>query len=344
MDYNNMKKGDLCLVTGITGYLASWVGKYLLQDGFRVRGTMRNINDSKKVKMIKENLPGIELVEADLQKEKGWKEAVEGCKWVFHVASPQAKKTEKNLIASATQGTKYALQASFQSNTVKKVVVTSSESAIIFGHPSTKTTFTENDWTNPKNISEYFRSKTLAEKIAWDMVQNKVQNPNNVKLSTINPVFIFGPSCLPNVSFTQGWIKKIAEGKEPMQPDMSADVVDVRDCARMHITIMDKKETNGNRHFSIGARGKFVDLPTAIRHNFSHLGFAPSSKVMPKYMMWIGKLFSKEAASAYPLTGKTIRRESIHTDVYTYQHTNFDTIIKETVEDLLAKNALVSKV
>ena len=338
-----MKKNDLCLVTGITGYVASWIGKYLVEDGFRVRGTIRNINDSKKVKMIKENLPRIELVEADLQTEKGWREAVAGCKWVFHVASPQAKKTEKNLISSATQGTKHALQASFQSNFVKKVVVTSSESAIIFGHPATKTLFTENDWTNPKNISEYFRSKTLAEKLAWDMAQDKKQNPDNVKLSTINPVFIFGPSCLPTVSFTQEMIKEIAEGKQPMQPDMSADVVDVRDCARMHITIMDKEETNGNRHISLAARGKFVDLPKAINHHFSHLGFAPPTKIMPKYMMWMGKFFNKNAASAYPLTGKTIRRESIYPDVYDYQYTNFNQIIKETVEDLLAKNALENK-
>jgi nucleoside-diphosphate-sugar epimerase len=85
-----MKPGDLCLVTGVSGYLASWLAKQLLDAGYQARGTVRSLADTEKVSTMRTLLPGVELTEADLRSPRGWIEADAGCQWIFHVASPQA--------------------------------------------------------------------------------------------------------------------------------------------------------------------------------------------------------------------------------------------------------------
>lgn len=334
-----MQKGDLCLVTGITGYLASWIGKYLIEEGFQVRGTVRKLSNVNQIDEMNEFLPGVELVEANLLSEEGWKEAAEGCKWVFHVASPQFN-VKADLVETATKGTKHVMNAAFQSGTVRKIVITSSEAAMVFGHPASKLTFSEDDWTNPNGIADYYRSKTLAEKLAWDLVKDQTRNPRGVELASINPCIIFGPSLLPGVRFSVENVKNIAEGKMPMLPDMVLHFVDVRDCARMHIAIMNDPNTNGNRHLSFSAKGSFLDIASAIHDNYSDQGFAPSKKVMPKFFMWPLKFFNKEVASVYPRIGKDTTYISKYPNVYPYQYTEFSDIIRDTM-DYLLDNKLV---
>src|SRR5258707_8166001 len=106
-----MQRNDLCLITGVSGYLASWIAKGLLEEGFRVRGTLRSLADEPKVSTMRGLLPGIELVSADLRLPAGWAEAVAGCPWIFHVASPQAVPSEKDRTEGATQGTAYLMRA-----------------------------------------------------------------------------------------------------------------------------------------------------------------------------------------------------------------------------------------
>src|SRR5262245_6567686 len=104
-----VKEGDLCLVTGASGYLGSWTAKYLLEQGFRVRGTVRSLDDKARNETLRQLLPGIELVAADLREEEGWGAAVSGVKWVFHVASPQAVKSERDRTGGAVSGTRFVL-------------------------------------------------------------------------------------------------------------------------------------------------------------------------------------------------------------------------------------------
>src|SRR5262245_5729220 len=121
-----MKEGDLCLVTGASGYLASWIARYLLEQGYRVRGTVRNMQDRQRNEALQRMLPGIELVAADLRHEAGWRAAVAGVQWVFHVASPQAVKSERDRTGGALSGTRHLLAAAFAEPSVRKIVVTSS--------------------------------------------------------------------------------------------------------------------------------------------------------------------------------------------------------------------------
>src|SRR5260221_14787167 len=94
MKEQRMQPEDLCLVTGITGYVASWIGKDLLEQGYRVRRTVRNLTDEEKIHKMRELLPGAEFVEADLRSKAGWEKAGDGCRWVFPVARPQAVASE----------------------------------------------------------------------------------------------------------------------------------------------------------------------------------------------------------------------------------------------------------
>lgn len=335
-----MHRGDLCLVTGITGYVASWIGKDLLEAGYRVRGTVRSLQDAEKIHTMRELLPGVELVEADLRSTKGWAEAIEGCKWIFHVASPQAVPSETDRTGGATSGTRFVLTAAFASDTVEKVVVTSSEAAIAYNLPASQTRFTEDDWTKAEGAGDYFRSKTLAEKLAWDLARDPVQNPRQVALSTINPSMILGPSLVPWVRYSHATVKQVAEGRTTRSPDMSNYFVDVRDCAAMHIAIMHDPSTDGHRHLCYAVRGRTVDLATIVRDNYTVLGFSPAARTYPLFLMWILKFFNANVASVYPLLGKETVRETRYPDVYQYHYTDLPQMVRETMDDLLARKAV----
>ncbi len=236
-----MQPGDLCLVTGVSGHLASRIAKDLLEGGFRVRGTVRNLKDSDKVRTMRSLLPGIDLVEVDLRSPVGWPEAAEECRWIFRVASPQGVSSETDRTGAAVRGTEHLMRAALGAASVEKIVLTSSEAAVAYGHPRSKQRFDEDDWTNPKGpagANDYFRSKTLAEKLAWDLVSDPTLNSNGIALSTINPGLILGPTLVPWGRFSLEMLKTIAESGMPLIPDMVTHIVDVRDCARMHIALM----------------------------------------------------------------------------------------------------------
>lgn len=209
-----MKTGDLCLVTGVSGYLASWLDRQLLDAGYRVRGTVRSLADAEKVSTMRALLPSVELAQSDLRSSHGSAEAVAGCQWVSHVASPQAVPSETDRTGGAVQGTEYLMRAAFAEPSVRKIVLTSSEAAI--GYGLRKQHFTEDDWTNldgPAGRNDYLRSKTLAEKRAWALAADRMVNPRAVPLSVVNPGFILGPSLVPWGRFSMESLKAQAEGR-----------------------------------------------------------------------------------------------------------------------------------
>ena len=340
-----MQKDDFVLVTGITGYLASWIAKYLLDEGYRVRGTVRSLTDVDRINTMRALLPGAEFVEADLRNAAGWENAVAGCQWVFHVASPQAVKSETDRTGGAVQGTEHILTAAFNSGSVRKVVVTSSEAAIAYGHPATKHRFDESDWTvlDGPGVIDYFRSKTLAEKLAWDLARDERRNPHRVALSTVNPGLILGPAMVPWGRFSIELLKNLAEGKMPMLPDMNMAVVDVRDCARMHIAIMQDRSADGKRHLSFGASGKFVDLARAVRDGYSDRGFNPSTRIAPQCVLWVMKFFSGDVASIYNHTGHEKVYVQQSPNVYRYRHTDLRQIVRDSMDQMLKNGWLTIK-
>lgn len=335
-----MEKGDLCLVTGVSGYLASWIAQDLLKQGYQVRGTVRDLSDTERNGTLKQLLPGIELVAADLRKADGWAEAVRGTKWVFHVASPQAVKTEKDRTGGAVDGTRHLMAAAFSCPSVKKVVMTSSEAAVAYGHPRNKQRFDESDWTELKGMkdsptADYFRSKTLAEQLAWEWAADPLRNPRRIPLSVINPSFILGPSLVPWARFSLDSFKGMVAGTSSLMVDMNLRMVDVRDCASMHIALMKAPAANNRRHLCFAVTGKMVDIPTAVREEFGGLGFKPATRMLPNWVIGIARHFSGEAASVYSHIGNDMRYFPQHPEVYKYRYTSLRRIVSDAMHSML---------
>ena len=192
-------ENDLILVTGASGYIASHIVKKLLEKSFRVRGTVRSLKDEKKVAPLRKLVPNpkheLELVEADLLKEETWINAVKGCTYVLHTASPfpnSSPKDENELINPAVNGTLYVLRACVQDGVkIKRVVLTSSIAAIAGANFEQNRTYTEKDWPKVEALDPYSKSKTMAEKSAWDFLeQRKKNNLPCFELAVINPGYV----------------------------------------------------------------------------------------------------------------------------------------------------------
>jgi dihydroflavonol-4-reductase len=337
-----MKIGDTCLVTGVSGYLGAWLAHYLLEEGFRVRGSVRSSFGEGRRAILRELLPGVELVEADLDLAAGWADAVEGCRWVFHVASPLPEAGRSDHAAVAEAGTRHVLGAAFGESLVEKIVVTSSEAAICFGHSRTKRRFSEDDWTpldGPAAANPYFASKTAAERLSWAMAADRADNPRSVPLATINPSLIVGPSLVPWGRFSLKSIEDIAEGRMKVVPDMVTRFVDVRDCARMHIAIMRNAASDGERHFCFADEGTFQQVAEIIAARFSHAGLSPKPWVASYWVMRLLGLVSGEARSMASRIGRRGDYETRGRCPYRYEFVRLDEMITNSVESILAHRA-----
>lgn len=285
------------LVTGASGYIASWIVKYLLEEGHTVHGTVRSLNKKEKtehLQKISENAKGeLKLFEADLMKEGSFAEAMKGCDIVMHTASPfivgNITDPETELIQPAKLGTSNVLNEANNSETVKRVVLTSSVVAIygdaIDGKHVPNNTFTEEHWntTSSADHQPYPYSKTVAEKEAWKIADAQ----DKWVLTTINPGFVFGPSLNKNNQGTSAtFIKNLGDGtfKQGM-PDLGGVQVDVRDVAQAHILAGFNEKSSG-RHITAGSNARFIELANILRDHFGDAYPFPN-KVVPKFLIWL---------------------------------------------------------
>jgi len=259
------------LVTGGTGFLASHIILQLLENGYKVKTTLRSLQ--RKIEIINmleaggiTDLNNLSFVETDLTKDNNWDKALQGCDYVQHVASPfpaQEPKDENELIIPARDGALRVLKAARDAK-VKRVVLTSSFAAIGYSIDPIDHIFTENDWTDPdSHIPPYIKSKTIAEKAAWEFVQNE---GGAMEMAAINPVAIFGPVLGKDYSASIGYIDAILKGIIKETPPIAFGVVDVRDVASIHISAMINPLANGER-FLATTEGtvSFYDIAELIK-------------------------------------------------------------------------------
>jgi len=249
---NNLNDKQTVLVTGGTGFIGIYCILKLIQEGYKVKTTLRSLNRKEEVLNILKSagitsFENLTFIEADLTKDQNWDEAVKGCTYVLHVASPfpaGEPEDENELIIPAKEGALRVLRASRDAG-VKRVVLTSSFAAIGYGRDIKDHIFTEKDWTNTDTITAaYIKSKTLAEKAAWDFIE---QQGNGLELSVINPVGVFGPALGKDYSTSIGLIKHILDGAMTETPAFTFGVVDVRDVADIHLLAMVHPEAKGKR-------------------------------------------------------------------------------------------------
>ena len=285
------------LVSGGAGYIASWLIRYLLEQGSPVRASVRDKSNTEKcahLNKLSEEFPGkLELFEADLLKDGSFDQAMAGCELVMHTASPfqisGISDPQKQLIDPALKGTANVLEAANKNESVKRVVLTSSVAAIMGDNTDADAkpdrTMTEADWNASANISHqaYSYSKTLAEKEAWKI--NEAQS--RWDLVVINPAFVLGPSLSERADGASvDFMRSMVNGKyKSGVPALTFGVVDVRDVARAHMLAGYTPKASG-RHITSAETMSFLDIANSLRDSFGDKYPIPKGGV-PKFMLYL---------------------------------------------------------
>jgi nucleoside-diphosphate-sugar epimerase len=302
------------LVTGGSGFIGSYCILQLLGAGHSVRTTVRDLKREPEVRaMLKEG--GVEangrlsFVAADLTKDTGWPEAVSGCEYVLHVASPlppNVPKDENELIVPAREGTLRALRAARDAG-VKRVVLTSSFAAIGYGHKEQAAPFDETRWTDPNggDVLPYTKSKTLAEGAAWDFM---VKQGGGLELSVINPVGVFGPVLGPDYSTSILLVQRLMDGAMPGAPRLYFGIVDVRDVADLHIRAMTDPAAKGERFLAVA--GDFMSILEMAKVLRSRLGAAAKKVPTREVPNWVVRLVAMKDPAAKQILPELGKRKN----------------------------------
>jgi len=301
------------LLTGASGYIGKHITLQLLNQGYEVRASVRNLSKSSEVREAVAPLvldsskldSRLTFVELDLEKDSGWSEALNGVDVLMHTASPfplASPKDENELIRPAVEGTLRALRAA-KSAGVKRVILTASVAAI-YGRelPVGAETYDETMWTDvnhPVGRVAYTKSKTLAERAAWDFIKNEAPE---IALTTINPVLVVGAPLDKNFGSSISLIERVLQGKDPMLPDLNFALVDVRDVATMHIAAIGNDATKGERLIASSETRSFIEIAKFMKANY------PTSKVKikqaPTFLIKLLSLFDGSIKLILPQLGK----------------------------------------
>jgi nucleoside-diphosphate-sugar epimerase len=303
--------GELVLVTGGSGFIGAHCILQLLEKGYRVRATVRSPSREPEVRAMLRTGgvdPGdkLEFVTADLTSDAGWPEAVAGCAYVLHVASPfppAAPKHEDELIIPAREGALRVLRAARDAG-VKRVVLTSSYAAIGYGQPQQKAPFDETNWTNPNgdDVRAYTKSKTLAERAAWNFI---AKEGGALELSVVNPVGVFGPVLGPDYSTSILLVQRLMDGAMPGCPRLWFGLVDVRDVADMHLKCMTDPAAKGERFLAVA--GEFLSIVEIARILKRRMGAAAKrvpTMELPDFMVRLAAMRDPAVQQILPELGK----------------------------------------
>ncbi|KAL6728819.1 hypothetical protein Aduo_010554 [Ancylostoma duodenale] len=300
----------LVLVTGASGYIASHCVKLLLSEGYRVRGTVRSLKNEKKVAPVRQLQQDdrLELVEADLLRPDDWPDVVSGCHYILHIASPFPIVASETCIDIAVNGTLNVLRAAEKQPSVKKVVLTSSCAAVNEGHPQDRV-FDETSWTDvlSPTVEYYAKSKTLAEKAAWQFMDG-IKEGNKFSLTCLNPTMVVGPLLINEEGASITLVRRFLNTEMPAVPQLNLAFVDVRDVAKAHIEAMRRPESDGERILITSQPSFwFRDIARILGKEFRHQGFWVPRYQVPYCLLWLYSFFDKEAAACLNRVGHTIR-------------------------------------
>jgi nucleoside-diphosphate-sugar epimerase len=299
------------LVTGGSGFIGTHCILQLLAAGHQVRTTIRNLKREGDVRaMLKVGgaEPGnrLSFFAADLENDAGWREAVAGCDFVLHVASPlppSVPKHEDELIVPAREGTLRVLRTSRDAG-VKRVVVTSSFAAVGYGHKVRETPFNETDWTDPNgdDVAPYTKSKTLSERAAWDFLSKE---GGSLELSVVNPVAVFGPVMGPDYSASILLVQRMMDGAMPGTPQLYFGAVDVRDVADLHLRAMTHPAAKGERFLAVaGDFLSMLDIAKILKARMGASAKRVPTRQLPNWMVRLAALRDPAIKLILPELGK----------------------------------------
>jgi nucleoside-diphosphate-sugar epimerase len=302
---------SVVLVTGGSGFIGSYCILQLLHGGHTVRTTVHSLEREGEVRALLKQAgaePGgrLSFFAAELENDAGWGDAVAGCDYVLHVASPLPQRVPRDadeLIVPAREGTRRVLRASRDTG-VKRVVLTSSFAAIGYGQKPQAKPFDESNWTNPdaEGVQPYAKSKTLAERAAWDFV---AREGNGLELAVINPVMVAGPVLGPDYSSSIILVQRLMDGAVPGCPRLCFGIVDVRDVADLHVRAMTNPAAKDERFLAVA--GDFMSIREIAGVLKARLGTAARrvpTREVPNWLVRAAVLFDPAVKQVLPELGK----------------------------------------
>jgi dihydroflavonol-4-reductase len=299
------------LVTGGSGFIGSRAILQLLAAGHQVRTTVRSLAREAGVRaMLKEG--GVEpdarlsFAVADLESDAGWLQAVAGCDYVLHIASPfppSLPQHEDELIVPAREGALRVLRAARDAG-VRRVVLTSSFAAIGYGQEVQQAPSNESDWTDlaGDDVQPYAKSKTLAERAAWDFI---AREGGALELAVVNPVGVFGPVLGADYSTSILLVQRLMDGAMPGCPQLAFGVVDVRDVADLHLRAMTDPAAKGERFLAVS--GDFMSIRDIARVLKKRMGVSARqvpTRQLPNWLVRLAALRDPAVKQILPELGK----------------------------------------
>jgi dihydroflavonol-4-reductase len=311
MGRRSMSGGETVLVTGGSGYIGGWCVASLLQRGYVVRTTVRDLSKEAAVRASLAKIvdPGnrLSFYAANLTSDEGWDVATQGCDYVLHVASPLGVANPKDpneLIVPAREGAKRAVAAAIKAK-VKRVVMTSSVAATDKGDQGGRGDWTADEmvWTDPAapKVSAYAQSKTLAERAAWELIHAAT---TDTTLATVNPALVLGPVTSGDYSESVQVVERLLSGRVPGIPRLGFNIVDVRDVADLHIRAMTDEKAAGERFIAAGQFAWMGDVAEILRGNLGAAAAKTPTRKVPDFVIRLASLFDKDLGAVTPSLGR----------------------------------------
>jgi len=302
------------LVSGGSGYIAGFLIRQLVAEGWTVNATVRSLAREAEVRArLGVDNARLHFFAADLSADAGWAEAMAGCTHVAHVASPFPPKAVKHadeLIVPARDGALRALRAAKAAG-VTRFVLTSSAAAVAYGHPPGKTTYTEADWSDPKNpdCSPYAQSKTIAERAARDWI---AAEGGAMEFVSINPSLVVGPVMDADVSTSIEAIEKMLSGALPGCPRLGFGVVDVRDLADLHVRVLTAPGIAGERFIASGRFLMLVEIAKILKARLGPKARKVPTRPLPDFLVRLSAIFDPLVRSVLSEIGRTRDMDASH--------------------------------
>lgn len=302
------------LVTGGSGYIAGFLIRQLIENGWTVHATVRSLKREGEVRgWLNIDNGKLAFFAADLEHDAGWAEAIAGCTHVAHVASPFPLGVPKNadeLVVPAREGALRALRFARAAG-VKRFVLTSSMAAIAYGHGKGRDLYDEADWTNLANpeVMPYPRSKTVAERAARDWV---AAEGGDMEFASVNPAAVFGPLLSDDLSTSIEVVRQLLEGKVPMCPDVGFSIIDVRDVADLHYRALITEGIKDERFVCSGPFLKFIDVAHILKANLGEQARKVPTRKMPDWLLKLLAIFRPELKQVVAELGNVRGGDSSH--------------------------------
>jgi dihydroflavonol-4-reductase len=330
------------LVTGGSGFIGGWCVLALLKAGHDVRTTVRDLARESSLRAqlhaaTEFDDARLTVVRADLQSDVGWIEAVAGCDYVLHVASPtlrNAPESEASMIRAARDGVLRVLRAARDAG-VRRVVLTSAFGAIGYGHPRRTTPFTEEDWTNVNaDIAPYQKSKTLAERAAWEFVRDEGEG---LELTAVHPVGVMGPVLGPDDPPSLRMIRSMLDGELPVCPPFGSSWVDVRDVADLHLHAMTAPGAAGERWLASAGRSlRAVEVARILHQRLGDRAAKAPTRELPLPVARILSRFVPQLRALRPQLGQDFDATSAKAErLLGWKPRPIEDTVADTAESLL---------